>query len=430
MSISRRLRNIWIPGVATIVLGSFGYGFAQQSYRITDLGVDNRKDNFSMAMGLNNQGWTENMDGTVNPPETSTSTTVARGRAVISIYGFNIDLGTLGKPDANSWINWGGINDRGEAAGDSETAVPDPNGEDICGFGTHLICVPFFWRNGRMSALPTLGGYNGQASAINNRGEVTGFAEDGAVDPTCPAGTMNDRIALPALWVRGNAVALPLLPGDVDGFAFGINDRGDAVGYSGNCIVATHAVVWTDNTVVVLQDLGFAGSNFAFAISDRGQIVGQVGSADGSTAYSAVWRDGARGPVTSLGVLPGDASGFATGINDRGQVVGNDFNAQGDWAHGFIWQDGVMTDLNKLISADSNLFIISASNINDRGQISGMATVQTGPHAGEIHAYLLNPADGPIGLSMADFARTHPHSALSAHGCHSSQRIGPGRLPR
>ena len=40
-----------------------------------------------------------------------------------------------------------------------------------------------------------------------------------------------------------------------------------------------------------------------------------------------------------------------------------------------------MTDLNTLISADSNLYIISASNINDRGQISGMATVQAGPHA-------------------------------------------------
>ena len=70
------------------------------------------------------------------------------------------------------------------------------------------------------------------------------------------------------------------------------------------------------------------------------------------------------------------------------------------------------TDLNTLISADSNLFIISASNINDRGQISGMATVQSGPHMGEIHAYLLTPADGRIGASMADFARTHPHSIL------------------
>jgi hypothetical protein len=84
-----------------------------------------------MAMGLNNHGWAENMDGFVNPPEINLFTIVARGRAVINIDGLNIDLGTLGKPDGNSWINWGGISERGEAVGMSETAVPDPDGEDI-----------------------------------------------------------------------------------------------------------------------------------------------------------------------------------------------------------------------------------------------------------------------------------------------------------
>jgi probable HAF family extracellular repeat protein len=414
-----------------IVLGCFSDAVAQTSYKITDLGISNSKDNFSMAMGLNNQGWTENMDGTVNPPENSLFTSVSRGRAVISIYGFNIDLGTLGKPDGNSWINWGGINDRGEAVGMSETADPDPNGEDICGFGTHLSCVPFLWRDGHMSALPTLGGNNGQASAINNRGEVVGFAEDGALDSTCPAGTTNNRIALPALWERGNAEALPLVGNDPDGFAFGINDRGQAVGYSGNCSAATHAVMWKDNTAFVLQDLGGTGSNFAYAISSRGQIVGQVGSADGTTFYAAAWQNGADGAVTNLGALPGDFAAFATGINNRGQVVGNNFDSKFNWSHGFIWQDGVMTDLNTLIPADSNLFIISASNINERGQISGMATVQTGPHEGDIHAYLLTPVDGRIGASMADFARTHPHSILPANACnHSLQRLGPGRFQR
>ena len=431
MSALRRLRNFWIPGVATIVLGSFSTAFAQQNYKITDLGINNSKDNFSMAMGLNNQGWAENMDGTVNPPENSLFTSVARGRAVISIYGFNIDLGTLGKPDANSWINWGGINDSGEAVGQSETAAPDPNGEDICGFGTHLTCVPFLWRDGHMSALPTLGGNNGQASAINNRGEVVGFAEDGALDSTCPAGTTNNRIALSALWENGKAQVLPLVGNDVDGFAFGIDDQGQAVGYSGNCTTATHAVMWKDKTAFVLQDLGGTGSNFAYVINNRGQIAGQIGTADGTTFYAAAWLNGADGAVTSLGVLPGDFAAFATGINDRGQVVGNNFDASFNWSHGFIWQDGVMTDLNTLIPADSSLFIISASNINDRGQISGMGTVQTGPHAGDIHAYLLTPMEGPIGESMADFARTHPQSLLPANASnHSLQRLRPGRLPR
>jgi probable HAF family extracellular repeat protein len=282
-----------------------------------------------------------------------------------------------------------------------------------------------------MTALPTLGGNNGQASAINNRGEVVGFAEDGAVDSTCTAGMTTSRIALPALWKRGNAEALPLVGNDIDGVAFGINDQGDAVGQSGNCTTATHAVMWKDHTAFPLQDLGGTGFNSSYAINNRGQIAGQVGTGDGIPFYAAVWQDGARGPVTEIHILPGDYSAFATGINNRGEVVGNDFDSNFSWSHGFIWKDDVTTDLNTLIPADSNLFIISASNINERGQISGMATVQTGPHTGEIHAYLLTPVDGRIGDSMADFARTHPHSILSGNACnHSSQRFGPGRLQR
>jgi probable HAF family extracellular repeat protein len=233
------------------------------------------------------------------------------------------------------------------------------------------------------------------------------------------------------LWERGTAEALPLVGNDVDGFAYGINDRGQAVGYSGNCVAATHAVMWKDNTASVLQDLGGTGSNFAYVINNKGQIAGQVGSADGTTFYAAAWLDGADGAVTNIGALPGDFAAFATGINNRGQVVGNDFDSKFDWFHGFIWQDGVITDLNTLIPEDSNLFIISASNINELGQISGMATVQTGPHAGDIHAYLLTPVDGRIGASMADFARTHPQSILHGNACsHFLQRFGPGRFER
>ncbi len=419
METLRWLRNFWMPAVATLVLGCFSNAVAQTSYKITDLGINNSKDNFSMAMGLNNQGWAENMDGFVNPPENNMGTTVSKGRAVISIYGFNIDLGTLGKPDANSWINWGGINDRGEAVGMSETTALDPNGEDLCGFGTHLTCVPFLWRDGHMSALPTVGGNNGQASAINNRGEAVGFAETADADPTCPAAPAE----VPVLWDKGQAHPLPLVGTDPDGFANGVNDRGEAVGYSGNCFFATHAVVWKNNTVLVLQDLGGTKSNFAFAINNLGQIVGKVRSADGSTYVASLWQP--DGTLTILGKLSEDHAAFATGINNRGQVVGNNVDSSNNWSHGFIWQNSVMTDLNTLIPADSDLFIISASNINERGQISGMATVQTGPHAGDIHAYLLTPVDGRVGASMADFARTHPQSILHGNVCdHFLRRFG------
>src|SRR5258708_651460 len=109
MSAVRRLRNFWVPWVTTVVLTCFSNAVAQARYRVTDLGTNNSQDNFSMVMGLNNQGWTENMDGVVNPPIKSTSTTVASGRAVINIHGLNIDLRTLG--GKNSWTNYGGIND-------------------------------------------------------------------------------------------------------------------------------------------------------------------------------------------------------------------------------------------------------------------------------------------------------------------------------
>ena len=409
MSVLRRLRSFWILWVTMIVLACLSNAVAQASYKITDLHTDNSKDNFSMAMGLNNHGWTENMDGTVNPPINNLFTTVSRGRAVINIDGRNIDLGTLGKPDGNSWINWGGINNRGEAAGMSETSAPDPDGEDVCGFGTHLTCVPFFWRDGHMSALPTVGGNNGQASAINDRGEVAGYAETPVVDSGCPPYKTTSAV----LWEKGNAQALPTVGGDPDGVAFGINDQGQAVGYSGSCIAATHAVMWKNNTAFVLQDLGGTRSNIAFAINNRGQIVGKVRSADDKTYVAALWQP--YGTLTSLGILPGDFAAFATGINNRGQVVGNNFDASFNWSHGFIWQNHVMTDLNTLIPANSNLFVISASNINERGQISGMATVITGPHAGDIHAYLATPTDEDLGTSVADVIRTNPKITLPAN---------------
>jgi probable HAF family extracellular repeat protein len=301
----------------------------------------------------------------------------------------------------------------------------DPNGEDVCGFGTFLKCVPFLWRDGHMSALPTVGGNNGQASAINNRGEVVGYAETANTDPTCPPAPT----ALPVLWEKGHAQPLPLVGTDPDGVAFGINDQGQAVGYSGSCIAATHAVMWKNNTVFVLQDLGGTRSNVAYVINNRGQIAGKVRSADDTHYVAALWQP--DGTLTNHEPLPGDLDAFATGINNLGQVVGNDFDSNFNWSHGFIWQNGVMTDLNTLIPADSNLLIISASNINERGQISGMATVVNGPDTGNIHAYLATPVDASIGTSMADVARTHPKSNLPANvGNHTLRRFGLGRFER
>lgn len=417
MNTLRQLRNFWMLWIATIALACSSNAVAQASYKVADQGTLG-DDLFGMVMGLNHQGWTENMDGNATPPITSTSTTLLNGRAVVNVGGRNIDLGTLG--GKNSWINYGGINDRGDAVGMAETAVPDPNGEDMCGFHTKLTCRPFFWRDGRMTALPTLGGNNGQASAINNRGQIVGLSETTAPDPSCPQGK-TAVTQLPVLWEKGEAHALPTLAGEPDGFVQGINDQGQAVGSTGTCTnIQGHAVLWKDGTVIQLPDIGRAGGD-AYAINDHGQVAGFVPTPDGSTIVATLWQNGG---VTNLGILPGDHAAFATGVNNRGQVVGSTFDSTWSWDHGFIWQDGVMTDLNSLIPKESNLFIIAASNINDRGQISGMATVMSGPDKGKVHAILLTPTNDKVGTSVADVAPVRP---VSANACHHARRLGmPG----
>jgi probable HAF family extracellular repeat protein len=363
------------------------------------------------------------MDGNVEPgQQDNLFGKLLNGRAVIDVDGFKIDLGTLG--GLNSWINWGGINDRGEAVGFAETAVPDPNGEDICAFGTHLTCRPFLWQNGHMSALPTVGGSNGQASAINNRGQIAGYAENTTLDSGCQP----NRITVAVLWEKGKAQSLPTVGSDPDGVAFGINDQGQAVGYSGTCTTAIHAVLWENGTAFPLPDLGSAVSSIAFGVNDQGQIVGEVASPDGTTFYAALWQNGA---ITNLGTLPGDFAAFASGINNQGQVVGSNLDSSFDWSHGFIWQDGVMTDLNTLFPASSNLYATMANKINERGQISGMATVLSGPHAGDIHAFLATPVNASVGTSVAEVGRTHPKSNLPANVSKQLlQRFGLGRFGR
>src|SRR5215469_715360 len=167
MSTFRHLRNFWLPWLTTIVLACFSNAFAQASYKVTDLGTLGN-DNLGCAMSVNNEGWTEIMAGNVGGAGPNNMFgTLLNGRAVLGIDGYKIDLGTLG--GQNSWMNWGQINDFAQIVGYSETNVPDPDGEDICGFGTHLTCRPFIWQFFLMSALPTLGGNNGQASGINDQ---------------------------------------------------------------------------------------------------------------------------------------------------------------------------------------------------------------------------------------------------------------------
>ena len=401
-----QLGNFWILRVTTIVLACCISAIAQESYKVIDLGALGN-DNLGCAMSINNEGWVVIQDASMVPgQQDNAGGKILKARDALGINGFQFDLGTLG--GQNSWMNWGEINDFGQIVGYSETAVPDPNGEDVCTFGTHLTCRPFIWQFFHMSALPTLGGNNGQASAINNRGQIVGFAEDGTVDSSCPAGKTNNRTQLPVLWENGKAKAKALPTGnDPSGNALWINDKGQIVGFTGACAATSHAVVWHHDNVSTLPD-NKTGAE-AFGNNNRGQIVGFVGAPDSGIPNAALWQNDM---LINLGLLPGDLGGIASGINDKGQVVGSNFDSQGNWNHAFIWQNNVMTDLNALFPHNSNLFATMANKINERGQISGMAIVRSGPDMGNIHAFIATPVRQSIGRSVADDEATRPKSNM------------------
>jgi probable HAF family extracellular repeat protein len=353
---------------------------AQQQihYTVTDLGT--LGGTFSLAGGINNSGDIEGFS-------TLPGDTVVRAFRWRS--GVMTDLGTFGGP--NSAASWR-LNERGEVGGTAETSTPDPMGEDSCGFGTHLICLPFVWQKNVLTPLPTLGGNNGQAAGVNSRGQVVGSAENTTPDATCEAPEIFQF--KPVIWTQGRVQELPTVHGDPDGQAVAINDEGQAIGNTGNCGRGFHAVLWQNGTVTDLGNLGGTGA-IVSDINNQGQVSGASDLPGDTTAHAFLWQNGA---MTDLGTLPGDVASAADGINSKGQVVGVSFDINGN-ERAFLWQNGVITDLNSVISADSPLFLIEPTGtINSRGQIAGIGLdVSTG----EFHAFLATPSSGASEIGSA-----------------------------
>jgi probable HAF family extracellular repeat protein len=337
---------------------------------------------FSEAVGINNNG---SMAGS------SAITGDVDVHAALWQHGVITDLGTLGGPNSVAPEAEPQPNERGEVAGASDTSTKDPNGEDFCSFGTHLICLPFIWEKGVLTALPTLGGNNAEAWQINNRGQVTGAAENATQDPNCTAFTPEVE---PVIWERGKIHELPTVSGDLDGLAQAINHRGQAVGISTNCpselfVFPSHAVLWTGGPAKVgVIDLGNLGStkfNIVFGINNRGQVVGQSGLTGDMAFHAFLWQDGA---MTDLGTLPGDVVSWAETINSKGEAVGTSFDGNGK-PHPFVWRGGMMTNLNMLIPRDSPMFLLEALGNNDLGQIVRYGQLSNG----DVQAYVLTPCD-------------------------------------
>jgi probable HAF family extracellular repeat protein len=354
-----------------------------QHYTVTDLGT--------LEGGPSSQPFFINKYGLV-----SGSSSLADGtqHAALWLEKLKVDIGAPGLGGPNSIAF--GDNERFQSAGEAETSTPDPNGEDFCGFGTHLTCLPFLWQNGGMIRLPTLGGNNGVAAAINNQGEVAGFAENSTPDPGCPVPQVLQF--KPVVWKKGVIHKLPTFRGDPDGVAEEINDNGQVVGGSGTCatfntnflynIAPVHALLWEKGKATDLGNLGGktgqAGGNIAYDINNQGDVVGDSDLPGDTTFHAFLWTKRTR--MRDLGTLSADVASVSISINDAGSVVGASLDANFN-PRAFLWQKGVMTDLNTLIAGDSPLYLLTGCSINSRGEITGLGLTGTG----EIHTYLATP---------------------------------------
>jgi probable HAF family extracellular repeat protein len=341
-------------------------------YTVQDLGT--LGGTFSWAQGVNNKGTVAGHAAVLG--DTSQ-------HAFLWRKGRMTDLGTLGGPNS---ISLSKPNESDEVVGHSDGSFPSPDGADHCGFGTYLSCLPFLWRHGMMTPLPTLDS-NGVAYSINNRGQVVGNTLT-STPSVCPITPFQFK---PVVWERGHPKELSAIPGDDQGYAAGINDRGQISGFSVSSDCGTlHAVLWDKGTVADLGSLGGTVS-VATAINNLGQVPGYSSLLNDTTTHGFLWQKSSG--MNDLGAVAGDIFSIAWGVNDKGQVVGGSCDETGN-CRGFLWQHGEITDINTLIDDGSSWFVVEGDGINSREEIAGAAlNVVTG----EVHAILLIPSKCSIG---------------------------------
>lgn len=238
---------------------------------------------------------------------------------------------------------------------------------------------------------------NSYVIAINDSGELVGTSLNGGVN-------------YHAFAQNGTRLTdLGTLGGPSSG-AFGVNAYGQVVGAAdlppnnpaNPTYHESHAFLYSNGKMTDLGSLGGSSSS-AVAINAAGQVAGTSVITGGDQVLGITRTDFMYNPshaflytggkMTDLGTLGGDYSA-ATALSSSGQVIGNSL-VSGGYAtsiqHAFLYSEGMLHDLNALIPPGLGWTLISASGINDAGQIVGEATDSSGKEFG----YLLTP-DGQV----------------------------------
>jgi probable HAF family extracellular repeat protein len=292
-----------------------------------------------------------------------------------------INLGSLGGYEGQT----SRVNSRGQVAGFTTNAVPDPFSivyAMFAGLSNGTQTRAFLWdeKHG-MQDLGTLGGPDAVAAFINEGGQVAG-----ASYTTSTANASGFPTQDPFLWENGKMIDLGTL-GGTGGFATGLNNRGQVIGQSNLAgDILFHPFLWT--AARVMRDLGTLGglTGTANNINDAGEVVGFADLPPGSPTVTDafLWKNG---KMTDLGTLAGDCFSGAFGINARTQVTGQSITCDFTGFRAFLWQNGSMIDLNIFVPPGSDLTLTEVEQINDRGEMFGIGTRTNG----EDRAFFLIP---------------------------------------
>jgi len=220
-----------------------------------------------------------------------------------------------------------GANNRGEIVGWAETPLRDLTCEGALGPSHQVLqFLPVVWRpgegRGAARTLPLLqGDSSGSAVAINDAGQVVGIS--GACDQAVGRYTAAHVV----LWENGTVtdIGKGTLTTPFWNTAVAINQRGDVVGFAGDPSDPsgniTHAFIWTRAGGLQFLNNAPDDNSTATGINDAGQVSGYF--ADASGALRGFMWDGSFHDLNDLRA-PGDTTfiALADDINNNGVITG------------------------------------------------------------------------------------------------------------